>query len=197
MGSDKSTGAAALLQVLVCTHAPPGCVSRGGLCCVTGVALNMSTNKEDAPVHASAFGCITVPFLLIALIPLAWGARANWLNGQLARDGDVVTGRVIELRYEPANGSVVRQPMRGGTARGTSPVVTFTTRSGEERTVVGSVNRLPAPWVVGQAVDVVYDPVIPVVPTCAPRLPAGGSVSRSGARWPPCQQSSRCSRSRC
>ena len=121
----------------------------------------MSTNQGDAPVHASAFGCITVPFLLIALIPLAWGARANWLNGQLARDGDVVTGRVIELRYEPANGSVVRQPTRGGSARGTSPVVTFTTRSGEERTVVGSVNRLPAPWVVGQAVDVVYDPVDP------------------------------------
>ncbi|HYN01863.1 MAG TPA: DUF3592 domain-containing protein [Vicinamibacteria bacterium] len=125
------------------------------------MALNMSTNHGDAPVHASAFGCITVPFLLIALVPLAWGARANWLNGQLARDGDVVTGRVVELRYEPANGSVVRQPTRGGSARGTSPVVTFTTRSGEERTVVGSVNRLPAPWVVGQAVDVVYDPVNP------------------------------------
>jgi hypothetical protein len=122
------------------------------------VTLNMSTNQADAPVHASAFGCITVPLLLIALIPLVWGARANWRNGQLARDGHVVTGRVIELRYVAANGSVVRQSTHGGSARGRSPVVRFTTRAGEERTVVGSVNRHPAPWVVGQAVDVVYDP---------------------------------------
>jgi hypothetical protein len=121
----------------------------------------MPTNQAETPVRASAFGCITVPFLLIAFIPLAWGARANWVNGQLARDGEVVTGRVIELRYVAANSSVVGQGTRGGSGRGESPVVTFTTRAGEERTVVGSVNRHPAPWAVGQTVDIVYDPVNP------------------------------------
>jgi hypothetical protein len=121
----------------------------------------MPTNQADTPVRASAFGCITVPFLLIALIPLAWGARASWVNGPLARDGDIVTGRVIELRYVAANSSVSGQGTRGGSPRGESPVVTFTTRAGEERTVVGSVNRHPAPWTVGQTVDIVYDPANP------------------------------------
>jgi hypothetical protein len=113
----------------------------------------MPTHETDTPVRANAFGCITVPFLLIACIPLAWGARASWLDGQLARSGEVVPGRVIELRYVPGNSSVSWRRASGG-----SPVVTFTTRAGEARTAVGSVNRHPAPWVVGETVDVVYDP---------------------------------------
>lgn len=121
----------------------------------------MTTNQAAAPVHGSAFGCITVPFLLLALIPLAWGARANWVNGELARDGEVVAGRVTELRYVSANPSVGRQSTRGGGARGESPVVTFTTRAGEERTAVGSVNRHPVPWKVGESVEIVYDPANP------------------------------------
>ena len=121
----------------------------------------MPTHQTATPVRASAFGCITVPFLLIASIPLAWGARANWANGHLARSGEVVRGRVIELRYVEGNPSVARVGTRGGSARGESPVVTFTTRAGEARTAVGSVNRHPAPWAVGETVDVVYDPANP------------------------------------
>lgn len=121
----------------------------------------MPTNQADTPVRANAFGCITVPFLLIALIPLAWGARSSWMDGQLARDGEVVPGRVIEVRYVPSNSSVSAVKTRGGSPRGESPVVTFTTRAGETRTAVGSVNRHPAPWAVGQTVDIVYDPINP------------------------------------
>jgi Protein of unknown function (DUF3592) len=121
----------------------------------------MSTNEANSPVRANAFGCITVPFLLIAMIPLAWGARANWMNGQLARSGEVAPGRVIELRHVPGNPTMAYQVSRGGNAHGESPVATFTTRAGEVRTVVGSVNRSPAPWAVGDTVDVVYDPANP------------------------------------
>ena len=116
----------------------------------------MTLSNADTPVRASAFGCITIPFLLIACIPLAWGARANWSNGQLARDGEVVPGRVIELRYEPDSPSI-----RSGRGSAISPVVTFTTRTGEPRTVVGSTNRYPAPWRVGETVDVVYEAANP------------------------------------
>jgi hypothetical protein len=120
--------------------------------------MNTSENGKDTPVHASAYGCITVPFLLIAVITLAWGARTQWSNGQLARNGDVVPGRVIELRFVASNPSVTKSVRAGGTARGESPVVTFRTRAGQERSVVGSVNRYPAPWTVGEMVEVVYDP---------------------------------------
>jgi hypothetical protein len=116
---------------------------------------------ELGPVHGSAFGCITVPFFLIALIPLVWGARAQWERGELARHGEVVPGRVTELRFVASNPAVVVQSTRGGSARGESPVVAFTTRAGAERSVVGSVNRRPAPWAVGEVVDVVYDPANP------------------------------------
>jgi hypothetical protein len=116
----------------------------------------MSITETETPVRASAFGCITIPFLLIACLPLAWGARANWLNGQLARTGDVVPGRVIELRFVPGNATA-----KSKRESALSPVVTFTTRSGEARTVVGSVNRSPDSWKVGGLVDVVYDPASP------------------------------------
>lgn len=115
----------------------------------------------DTRVRANAFGCITVPFLLVAIIPLAWGARASWQDGQLARTGHVVQGQVIELRHVASNGSVVRQSSRGGQARGVSPIVAFTTRTGEHRIATGSVNRQPALWAVGQAVAIVYDPSDP------------------------------------
>ena len=119
--------------------------------------MHAATNtQEETPVRANAFGCITLPFLLIACIPLAWGARASWMDGQLARDGDVVPGRVTELRYVPDNPS-----MRSGRGSAVSPVVTFATRMGEQRTVVGSVNRYPAPWRAGETVDVVYDAANP------------------------------------
>ena len=111
---------------------------------------------DNTPVHASAYGCITIPFLLIALIPLGWGARSQWAQGTLARDGDVVTGRVNELRYVAENSSA-----RIGKGSPQSPVVAYTTRAGEARTVIGSVNRSPAPWAVGDAVEVVYDPANP------------------------------------
>lgn len=120
--------------------------------------MNTPVNDTPTRVHASAFGCITVPFLLIAIITLAWGARTQWANGELARNGEVVPGRVIELRFVASNPSVVESTRASGTARGESPVVTFTTRDGDERSVVGSVNRRPAPWTVGKVVDVVYDP---------------------------------------
>lgn len=120
-----------------------------------------SANSPQTRVHASAFGCITLPFLLIALIPLAWGARAQWANGELARRGDVVQGRVIELRYVAGNSTVARRSSTSGGAGGVSPVVTFTTRAGEERSMVGSTNRYPAPWAAGDMVDVVYDPANP------------------------------------
>jgi len=112
-------------------------------------------------VHGSAFGCITVPFLLIAIIPLAWGARGQWMKGDLLRNGEAVAGRVTELQHVSSNPSVSRVSTRGGTARGVSPVVAFATRAGEQRSAVGSVNRFPAPWAVGDMVDVVYDPSNP------------------------------------
>jgi hypothetical protein len=123
--------------------------------------MSTSSKGADTPVHASAFGCITVPFLLIAIVPLAWGARTQWANGELARNGAVVSGRVIELRYEAGNPVVSQSRNSRSSPRGESPVVAFTTGAGEERTVVGSVNRYPAPWSVGEVVEVVYDPANP------------------------------------
>jgi hypothetical protein len=107
-------------------------------------------------VKPNAFGCITLPFLLIALVPLLWGARAQWTNGALLRNGQTVPGRVVELRHVPGNPSV-----RMGKGSAASPVFTFRPGAGGERTVVGSVNRYPAPWKVGETVDVVYDPADP------------------------------------
>jgi hypothetical protein len=123
----------------------------------------MDTPSHVTPtrVHPSALGCITVPFLLIAIITLAWGARTQWAKGELARNGEVVSGRVTALRFEASNPSVVRSTRDSGTARGESPVVAFATRTGEARSVVGSVNRRPAPWAVGELVEVVYDPANP------------------------------------
>jgi uncharacterized protein DUF3592 len=107
-------------------------------------------------VRPHAIGCITVPFLLIALVPLLWGARSQWTKGALLRGGENVPGTVVELRFVPGNPSV-----RLGKGSGSTPVFRFTPRGGSERTVVGGVNRFPAPWRVGQTVDVVYDPVDP------------------------------------
>jgi hypothetical protein len=121
----------------------------------------MAPDRDKTPVHPSAFGCITLPFLLAACVTLGWGARANWVRGQLQRDGTTVSGRVTALRYVAENPAVVEKPRGGGSARGESPVVAFTTREGTSRTVVGSVNRYPPPWTVGDTVDVVYDPQSP------------------------------------
>lgn len=111
-------------------------------------------------VKPHAFGCITVPFLLIALVPLAWGARSQWSKGALLRGGETVPGSVVELRYVPGNPSATRGP-RGHRSAGRCAVVDFTTRSGERRTVVSSVNRYPDPWTKGETVSVVYDPARP------------------------------------
>jgi hypothetical protein len=104
-------------------------------------------------VKPNAFGCITVPFLLIALVPLLYGARSQWSKGALLRGGETVPGTVIELRHVPEHPSV-----RNGKGSSSSAVVRFATRGGEARTIVSSVNRYPAPWQTGDAVDVVYDP---------------------------------------
>ena len=122
------------------------------------------TNSEagkDTKVHSSAYGCITVPFLLLVLLTLGWGARNQWNAGELMRGGEIVPGRVIELRFVASNSGIVSSGTRGGSGRGESPVVTFTTPDGQERTAIGSVNRKPAPWKVGDTVDVVYDPKDP------------------------------------
>lgn len=102
-----------------------------------------------------------MPFLLLALVTLAWGGRARWEAGALARYGEVVQGRVIDVRYVPGNPAVARQSSRRGQARGESPVVSYTTRAGEPRTLIGSVNRYPVPWKAGDAIEVVYDPANP------------------------------------
>jgi hypothetical protein len=115
----------------------------------------------ESRVRRSAIGCITIPFLLLALVPLAWGARSQWTKGALLRGGEVVPGTVTELRYVAGNSSIARQSHRGGKARGQSPVVAFTTRAGRTLSCVGSVNRYPVPWTVGERVDVVYDPAAP------------------------------------
>jgi hypothetical protein len=107
-------------------------------------------------VQPNAFGCITIPFLLVALIPLGYGARSQWSNGTLMREGEVVEGRVIELDYMPGNSSA-----KNGRGSAVSATVAFTTRTGLPRKMTGSVNRYPAPWSVGDAVEVVYDPVRP------------------------------------
>ena len=123
--------------------------------------MTIPANEAQTKVQANAYGCITVPFLLIALIPLLWGARSQWVQGALLRAGEVVQGRVTELRYVPGNPSIAHLTTRGGKGSGQSPVMAFTTRSGEARSVVGSTNRYPAPWTVGEAVEVVYDPADP------------------------------------
>jgi Protein of unknown function (DUF3592) len=151
--------------------------------------MNTSANGTPTRVHPSAFGCITVPFLLVAIITLAWGARTQWANGELARNGDVVSGRVIERRFVASNPAVVESARGSGKARGESPVVRFTTRAGEERTVVGSVNRHPAPWDIGEVVEVVYDPANPSRAD-ARRSPDGGCGSGSGAPWRRCPRRS-------
>ncbi|MGV3516348.1 DUF3592 domain-containing protein [Luteitalea sp.] len=113
----------------------------------------MTNPEAPTGVHASAFGCITLPFLLVTLVILLWGARANWRNGDLDARGYVVEGQVIELRHVPSNPTI-----RSGRRSTASPVVRFTTRSGEAREAIGSVNRGPAPWKVGDMVAIVYDP---------------------------------------
>jgi hypothetical protein len=123
--------------------------------------MDTATEAAESRVRPSAFGCITIPFLLLALVPLAWGARSQWTKGALLRRGEVVPGTVTELRYVAGNSSVARQSHRGGTSSGRSPVVAFTTRAGQTLSCVGSVNRYPVPWTVGEKVDVVYDPAAP------------------------------------
>jgi hypothetical protein len=110
-------------------------------------------------VKPHAFGCITVPFLLVALVPLAWGARSQWSKGALLRGGETVPGTVTELRYVPGNTSAARGGSRGRSSpSGRCAVAAYATRGGERRTLVSSVNRYPEPWKVGDVVDVVYDP---------------------------------------
>ena len=116
----------------------------------------MSTSSDASRVQPSAFGCITAPFLLVAILILAWGGRANWQRGQLGRDGLGVVGEVIELRREPGNPTV-----GSGKASSASAVVRFTTEDGQTRTAVSSTNRAPSPWEVGEEVEVVYDPANP------------------------------------
>jgi hypothetical protein len=113
-------------------------------------------------VQPNAFGCLTVPFLLIALVPLGWGARAQWTKGALLRSGEAVPGTVVELRYVASNPSATRAGgQRSGKRSGQCAVTAFATRAGERRTVVSSVNRYPEPWKQGDVVDVVYDPADP------------------------------------
>lgn len=118
----------------------------------------MPPSPSATRVHSSAFGCITIPFVLVAAVALGWGARENWTRGELLRHGTIVRGRVTELRFVAGNPAVVEQSRRSGNARGESPVVAFTTRDGEARTAIGSTNRAPAPWSIGDTVAIVYDP---------------------------------------
>lgn len=118
----------------------------------------MSSSETETPVRANAFGCITLPFLLIASVPLFWGARNSLLDGELARHGKVVPGRVVGLRHVPGHATAAKSK---SDASFLSPVVMFNTRAGETRTIVGSVNRAPDTWQVGGLVDIVYDPITP------------------------------------
>jgi hypothetical protein len=125
------------------------------------VSMVAAGESVESRVKPAAFGCITIPFLLIALVPLAWGARSQWTKGTLLRNGEIVTGMVTELRHVPGNPSAGRQISRGGRVRGESPVVAFTTRAGQMLSCVGSVNRYPVQWKTGDVVDIVYDPADP------------------------------------
>lgn len=111
-------------------------------------------------VKPHAIGCITLPFFLIALVPLLWGARAQWAKGALLRGGETVAGTVTELRHVPGNPTATRGA-RGSTHSSDCAVFDFTTRTGERRTGVSSVNRYPQPWTRGETVNVVYDPARP------------------------------------
>jgi hypothetical protein len=115
-------------------------------------SMETAGSAAESRVQPSAFGCLTVPFLLVALVPLGWGARSQWSKGALLRSGATAPGTVVELRRVPEQPSV-----RMGKGSVSSPFVRFTPRSGPERIVVGSTNRYPAPWKVGDTVDVVYD----------------------------------------
>lgn len=112
----------------------------------------MSTHPDASRVQSSAFGCITAPFLLVAILVLAWGGRANWQRGQLDRDGASAAGEVIELRRVPTNPTVSTAKTSSASA-----VVRFTTPDGKTRVAVSSTNRAPVPWDVGDEVEVVYD----------------------------------------
>ena len=117
-------------------------------------------------VQPNAFGCITIPFLLIALIPLGWGARSQWSNRALLRDGEMVEGRVIELDHMPGNSSV-----RNGRGSAKSPVVTFTTRTGLARRMTGRVTGFVSRTTGGRA---------------APARPGGDSPPRHDRLRYPC-----------
>ena len=106
-------------------------------------------------------GCITIPFLALAAVPLAWGGRARWSEGALLRHGVIVQGRVTELRYVPGNPSMTRSGRNRSRALGDSPVFEFTTRTGVTLTAVGSMNRKPPAFAVGEVVEVAYDPADP------------------------------------
>jgi hypothetical protein len=137
------------------------------------------TGRDGGPAVRSglrnAIGCITLPFLLLAGVCLAWGARVTWSDGALLRKGVTVTGQVTELRHVfgqrtvhgagktrtrvTATGRIRRRTDMGPTPL--SPVVAFTTRDGERRTAIGSVNRAPPAYEVGDEAEVVYDPADP------------------------------------
>ena len=117
----------------------------------------MAVATDTARVQSSAFGCITVPFLLAAILVLAWGGRASWMRGELGRQGVRTTGEVIELRRVPGNPSVSTRKTSSASA-----VVRFTTADGRVHVAVSSVNRAPIPWAVGDAVEIVYDRANPV-----------------------------------
>src|SRR5262245_29553480 len=103
-------------------------------------------------------GCITVPLLILAAIPLSWGARNRWRDGALLRNGVAVSGHVIELRYAADKPSITFTGRHGRGPKGRSPVVEFTTRTGETRTAIGSINRDPPEYRVGDVAEVLYDP---------------------------------------
>jgi hypothetical protein len=103
-------------------------------------------------------GCITIPLLILAAVPLSWGARNRWRDGVLLRNGVAVSGRVTDVRYAPDKPSITFTGRQGRGSKGRSPVVEFTTRTGETRTAIGSINRDPPEYKVGDVAEVLYDP---------------------------------------
>ncbi len=122
----------------------------------------MEVDAARAPQNLrGGIGCITVPFLVLAAVPLLWGARNRWADGALLRNGVAVEGRVTELRRDPGNASITRTGRHGRGGNGRSPVVEYRTTNGERRVAVGSLNRDPPEYAVGDPAVVVYDPADP------------------------------------
>ena len=137
-------------------------------------------------VRPNAFGCITIPFLLVALIPLGYGARSQWSNGTLMREGEVVEGRVVELERHAGQllGEERSRECRVPHGRVHDPHGTSAQDDGQREPLSRALERRRRRR--GRRRSRRSGPISRASST------DGSSGSRFGAPSPPCPRSSRC-----